>query len=128
MRNLVFLLAAFLFMEFVAWFSHKYIMHGFLWSLHKDHHIKTNQNDSLFEKNDLFFLIYAIPAMILIIAGFINSYTYLTTNSPPVCSNFTAVLTDDWKWSLNGIECYDPDNQDLLSYQYGYLDSKNDPV
>ena len=77
MRNLVFLLAAFLFMEFVAWFSHKYIMHGFLWSLHKDHHIKTNQNDSLFEKNDLFFLIYAIPAMILIIADFINSYTYL---------------------------------------------------
>ena len=28
----------FLFMEFVAWFAHKYIMHGFLWFLHKDHH------------------------------------------------------------------------------------------
>ena len=33
-------LLTFVFMEFVAWFSHKYIMHGFLWSLHKDHHIK----------------------------------------------------------------------------------------
>ena len=33
--------STFLFMEFMAWFSHKYIMHGFLWSLHKDHH---NQN------------------------------------------------------------------------------------
>ena len=27
-------------MEFVAWFAHKYIMHGFLWSLHKDHHVR----------------------------------------------------------------------------------------
>ena len=25
----------FCFMEFMAWFSHKYIMHGFLWSLHR---------------------------------------------------------------------------------------------
>jgi len=31
-------LGAFLFMEFVAWFTHKYVMHGFLWVLHKDHH------------------------------------------------------------------------------------------
>ena len=27
-------------MEFMAWFTHKYIMHGFLWVLHKDHHKK----------------------------------------------------------------------------------------
>jgi len=25
-------------MEFVAWFAHKYIMHGPLWSWHEDHH------------------------------------------------------------------------------------------
>ena len=25
----------FLFMEFVAWFAHKYVMHGFLWNLHE---------------------------------------------------------------------------------------------
>ena len=47
----------FFFMEFMAWFSHKYIMHGFLWNLHADHHRK-NQ-DSWFEKNDAFFVIYA---------------------------------------------------------------------
>ena len=41
----------------VAWFSHKYIMHGFLWSLHKDHHHK--DHDSHFERNDAFFLFYA---------------------------------------------------------------------
>ena len=31
-------LGTFALMEFVAWFTHKYIMHGFLWVLHKDHH------------------------------------------------------------------------------------------
>jgi beta-carotene 3-hydroxylase len=51
-------------MECVAWFTHKFIMHGFLWSLHKDHHVKEN-NPSHLEKNDSFFLIFAIPAMIL---------------------------------------------------------------
>lgn len=54
-------------MEFVAWFTHKYIMHGFLWSLHKDHHI--NKNKSFFERNDFFFLIFAIPGSLLLIFG-----------------------------------------------------------
>ena len=45
-------------MEFNAWFMHKYIMHGFLWVLHKDHHKK--DHNSWFERNDMFFLFYAI--------------------------------------------------------------------
>ncbi|RZJ72615.1 MAG: beta-carotene hydroxylase, partial [Flavobacterium sp.] len=45
-------------MEFMAWFTHKYIMHGFLWSLHKDHHRK--DHDSWFERNDTFFIFYAL--------------------------------------------------------------------
>jgi beta-carotene 3-hydroxylase len=53
--------AAFFFMEFMAWFSHKYIMHGFLWILHKDHHKK--DHDSWFERNDLFFIFYAVVSM-----------------------------------------------------------------
>ena len=56
--------STFIFMEFVAWFSHKYIMHGFLWSWHKDHHKK--DHDSWFEMNDLFFVVYA-----LLSAGFV---------------------------------------------------------
>jgi beta-carotene 3-hydroxylase len=44
-------------MEFNAWFIHKYIMHGFLWNLHEDHHHK--KNNSWFEKNDLFFVFFA---------------------------------------------------------------------
>ena len=54
----------FFFMEFMAWFTHKYIMHGFLWGLHKDHHRK--DHDSWFERNDTFFLFYALISIIFI--------------------------------------------------------------
>jgi len=53
-------------MECMAWFSHKYIMHGFLWGLHKDHH-KKDQNSWL-ERNDLFFIFYAIVSLLNIYA------------------------------------------------------------
>ncbi|QSS97572.1 sterol desaturase family protein [Psychroflexus sp. ALD_RP9] len=54
-------LATFSAMEFMAWFTHKYVMHGFLWSLHKDHHKK--DHNSWWERNDLFFVFYAIVSM-----------------------------------------------------------------
>ncbi|HQQ13648.1 MAG TPA: hypothetical protein PK855_10825, partial [Bacteroidales bacterium] len=59
-------LTAFLFMEFVAWFSHKYIMHGFLWILHKDHHIRDGRR---VEWNDAFAVIFALPAIVFTITG-----------------------------------------------------------
>ena len=49
-------------MESVANFSHKYLMHGWLWSWHEDHH-KPQIKKGFFEKNDLFFLVFAIPSM-----------------------------------------------------------------
>jgi len=55
-------IGTFMFMEFMAWFTHKYVMHGFLWHLHKDHHKK--DHESWFERNDVFFLFYAIVSMI----------------------------------------------------------------
>lgn len=55
-------------MEFVAWFSHKYVMHGFLWSLHKSHHVKSNH---VLEHNDLFAIIFAIPSWLFIMLGVI---------------------------------------------------------
>ena len=64
---LLLIIAAFLFMEFMAWFSHKYIMHGFLWVLHKDHHIRDGRK---FEWNDLFAVIYAKPSILLIYLGY----------------------------------------------------------
>lgn len=54
-------LGTFCMMEFMAWATHKYVMHGFLWSLHKDHHHK--DHDSWFERNDAFFIFYAIVSI-----------------------------------------------------------------
>ena len=59
-------LASFLTMEFVAWFSHKYIMHGFMWNWHESHH---QPRQGFFEKNDLFSVVFSIPAMICILLG-----------------------------------------------------------
>ena len=57
----------FLVMEGVTWCTHKYIMHGFLWYLHEDHHQPKYQN--VFEKNDLFFIIFATPSIALFYFG-----------------------------------------------------------
>lgn len=53
-------IATFLVWEFVAWFTHKYIMHGFLWRWHKSHH---TVHDKALEKNDLFALVFSLPSI-----------------------------------------------------------------
>lgn len=60
--------AAFVGMEFMAWFTHKYVMHGFLWSWHEVHH-KPQLKTGFFEKNDRFFLVFAIPSATCYIVG-----------------------------------------------------------
>lgn len=69
MSTLVFLsitLFTFLLMEGITWLMHRYVMHGFLWYLHEDHHKK---GPGFFEKNDAFFLIFAIPSWLCIMLG-----------------------------------------------------------
>lgn len=56
-------------MEFVAWLAHKYVMHGFLWIWHEDHHRPHYEKKGFFEKNDLFFLVFAIPSASCYIFG-----------------------------------------------------------
>lgn len=73
--NVFLVLAAFIGMEVVAWFTHKYIMHGFLWKIHKDHHKK--ESSGFFEHNDLFFLIFAVPGVLALYFGMENGYNYL---------------------------------------------------
>ena len=60
------MLGTFASMEVVTWLTHKYVMHGFLWCLHQDHH---QPNGRIFEKNDSFFLIFAIPSWLCIMLG-----------------------------------------------------------
>lgn len=54
-------------MEAATWLIHKYIMHGFLWVLHRDHH--DHSTGGFWEKNDLFFVIFAIPTIALLYYG-----------------------------------------------------------
>jgi len=49
------LFGTFIVMEGITWCTHKYVMHGFLWILHKDHH---QVRPGVFEKNDLFAFIF----------------------------------------------------------------------
>ncbi|MEP4533793.1 MAG: beta-carotene hydroxylase [Cyclobacteriaceae bacterium] len=65
--NISIIIGTFLLMEGVAWFTHKYIMHGILWTWHKSHH---RAHDHAFEKNDLFALVFSIPSILLIMAGY----------------------------------------------------------
>ncbi|MBT7896597.1 MAG: carotene hydroxylase [Flavobacteriales bacterium] len=69
--NTVLTITTFLIMEFISWFTHKYIMHGPLWNLHLDHH-QVDKKKKL-QKNDYFFLIFAIPSIMAIILGSMNS-------------------------------------------------------
>ena len=61
-------------MEGVTWLTHRYVMHGFLWFLHEDHHRK---GPGFFEKNDAFFLIFSIPSFLCILFGTIDHKYWL---------------------------------------------------
>ena len=52
-----------LLMEGATWLTHKFIMHGFGWYLHEDHHQPGYPH--VFEKNDAFFIVGAIPSILL---------------------------------------------------------------
>ena len=64
--NILLLTGTFAVMEGVAVFSHKYVMHGFLWCWHESHHLP---REGIFEKNDLFAAIFAVPSIVFIYLG-----------------------------------------------------------
>lgn len=68
-------LVAYVGMEAVAWSAHKYLMHGWLWSLHRDHHRK--EYAGFFERNDFFFLIFALPGMAGLFLGVIDRFNWV---------------------------------------------------
>jgi beta-carotene 3-hydroxylase len=49
-------------MEFMAWFTHKFVMHGF-YGIYLDHHVPNR--DTFFEKRYVF-LIYAVPSWLCV--------------------------------------------------------------
>jgi beta-carotene 3-hydroxylase len=67
-------IGTFILMEVITWLTHKYVMHGFLWYLHKDHH---QPEPGFFEKNDAFFVIFAVPSFLCILFGTTNNIFWL---------------------------------------------------
>lgn len=61
--------AAVIGMEIFAWWAHKYIMHGWGWGWHRDHH---EPHDRKLERNDLFAVVFAM----IVIAMFMIGYAY----------------------------------------------------
>jgi beta-carotene 3-hydroxylase len=68
--GIIITLATFGIMEFMAWSTHRFVMHGFMWYFHEDHHVP---HQKIFERNDVFFLIYAIPSWLCIMLGMMNA-------------------------------------------------------
>lgn len=67
-------IGVFIAMEGVTWLTHRYVMHGFLWYLHRDHH---QESHGFFEKNDAFFVIFAIPSFLCILFGTLQGIYWL---------------------------------------------------
>ncbi|MDF0694534.1 sterol desaturase family protein [Aquirufa ecclesiirivi] len=59
-------LGTFLLMEGMAWFTHKYIMHGIMWNWHESHHV---HHKHVLEKNDLFSVVFGVLSTLTIIIG-----------------------------------------------------------
>lgn len=53
-------------MEFVAWAAHRYVMHRWGWAWHRSHHAP---RAGRFEKNDLFAIVFACVAIVMIYLG-----------------------------------------------------------
>ena len=64
-------LAALAGMEAVAYVAHRWVMHGFLWGLHRSHH---EPRRGVFERNDWFAVMGAAPAILLIWAGTLGGF------------------------------------------------------
>ncbi|MDM1555453.1 sterol desaturase family protein [Chryseobacterium indologenes] len=72
--NFLIVLGVFISMEGATWLIHRYIMHGFLWGLHRDHH--DHSHHGKLERNDLFFFIFASPAIALLYLGVKQQFSY----------------------------------------------------
>ena len=73
MLGVLITLATYVAMEGITWCTHKFVMHGLMWYFHEDHH---QPHGSFFEKNDAFFLIFAVPSCLLIVFGSMEAFDW----------------------------------------------------
>lgn len=75
MQSFFIFLGVFLLMEGITWLTHKYVMDGLMWYFHEDHH--QPKYEGVFERNDIFFAIFAIPSIVLFYLGAKAGFNYL---------------------------------------------------
>jgi beta-carotene 3-hydroxylase len=75
MWYLFIVIVTFLSMECVTWLTHKFLMHGLMWYFHEDHH--QPRYDHKFERNDVFFIIFAIPSITFFYLGLDGELNYM---------------------------------------------------
>ena len=67
--NTLIVLATAAAMEPFAWLMHRHVMHGFGWGWHASHHQPHRQKLRVFERNDLYAVVFASIAIALIAGG-----------------------------------------------------------
>jgi beta-carotene 3-hydroxylase len=73
MMGVLITLLTYVLMEGITWCTHKFVMHGWMWYFHEDHH---QPQGGFFEKNDAFFLIFAVPSCLLIVFGSMAAFDW----------------------------------------------------
>lgn len=74
--NILALVGTALFWEFVAWWMHKYVMHGPGWVLHEDHHKTSGRR---LQRNDAYALFFALCSFLLIYNGLKFSWSVMAS-------------------------------------------------
>ena len=123
MFELLIVIVAFVGMEFAAWATHKYLMHGPLWFLHEDHHVLTGKP---LQKNDLFlevfikmifyfsqdwvFCFMVLHTFLYMIFSFTAESKFLPNLKAPICelcfTNTGSIMRTRGKKMVNFLECF----------------------
>ena len=69
-EKIVIVIAAVAGMELFAWVTHRYVMHGWAWGWHRDHH---EPHDGVLERNDLFAVVFASIVIVMFWVGLHHS-------------------------------------------------------
>lgn len=79
-------------MELIAWSAHKYVMHGWGWAWHRDHH---EPHNNVLEKNDLFGVVFGAFAILLFAVGsFVSPFLWWVAMGITVYGMIYAVIHD----------------------------------
>jgi beta-carotene 3-hydroxylase len=69
-EKIAIVLAAVAGMELFAWSMHKYVMHGWGWAWHRDHH---EPHDGMMERNDLYAVVFGTIVTAMFVVGYLYS-------------------------------------------------------